>query len=110
MSAKMDTSRPLTLAEISASIPGSRGARNLSPATLTRWIITGSMSRNGVRVRLTATRAGCRWLVYQTDLDTFFAALAADPAPTPTPPRTTTPAARAKASAAAGRKLAAMGA
>ena len=102
--------RPLTLAQIADSIPGSRGAERLSPATLTRWIIDGCRARDGSRVRLAATRAGTRWLVQQVDLDAFFAALAADPAPVSTPVPVRSETARRKASAAAGRKLAAMGA
>jgi len=102
--------RPLTLAEIAASIPGARGAARLSPATLTRWILEGCRARDGSRVHLAAMRAGCRWLVYQSDLDTFFAALAGDMTPPAPPKPTTTPAQRRARSEAAGRKLAAIGA
>jgi hypothetical protein len=101
--------RPLTLAEISASLPGARGAARLSPATLTRWILDGCKGRDGRRVKLAALRCGQRWLVYQTDLDAFFAALAGDLAPTPEPAPPRSKAAKVKAAAAAGRKLAAMG-
>ncbi|MFO0806226.1 MAG: hypothetical protein U0791_24245 [Gemmataceae bacterium] len=110
MSAVAERPRPLTLADIAASIPGARGARNMSPATLTRWILHGCAARDGSRVRLSATRAGSRWLVYQSDLETFFAALAADPAPTPAPKPVRSAANRRKASEAAGRRLQQMGA
>ena len=103
----MSTVRPLTLAEISASLPGARGARRLSPATLTRWILQGCPARNGTRMKLAAMRCGQRWLVYQTDLDEFFAALAADPVPQ-TPPRS--PSQRQRAAEAAGKRLAEAGA
>lgn len=96
--------RPLTLTEISAAIPGARGAKNISPATLTRWILQGCTARTGQRIRLAATRAGQRWLVQEQDLTAFFAALGADPEATPAPV-TRTESARRKASDAAGRKL-----
>lgn len=80
----MSNVRPLTLAEISASLPGARGAKRLSPSTLTRWILTGCPARDGRRVRLKATRCGSRWLVHQTHLDEFFSDLAAEPSPSPT--------------------------
>lgn len=102
--------RPLTLAEIAEALPGARGAARLSPATLTRWIIDGCRARDGSRVKLAATRAGCRWLVYQSDLDTFFARLAGDVEAAPAPKPAPSAASRAKRSAAAGRKLASIGA
>ena len=79
----------LTISQIAARLPGSRGARRVHPATVIRWIVVGCPNRNGQRVKLTATRAGSRWLVRAADLDAFFVALAADstppssPAPTP---------------------------
>jgi hypothetical protein len=70
---------PLTIGQLVSRIPGARGARRLSPSTVTRWILTGCPARNGQRVRLPATRAGSRWLVRQSDLDEFFRLLAAEP-------------------------------
>src|SRR4051794_2774320 len=67
--------RFLTLAQIASTIPGARGAEQLSPATLTRWILAGCPARDGKRIKLPATRAGVRWLVREEDLDAFFAAL-----------------------------------
>lgn len=75
----------LTLSQIAARLPGSRGARRTHPATVTRWILAGCPARDGQRVRLAATRAGSRWLVREADLQTFFAALAADTSATPVP-------------------------
>jgi hypothetical protein len=70
---------PLTIGQLVSRIPGARGARRLSPSTVTRWILRGCPARDGHRVRLRATRAGSRWLVRQSDLDEFFKLLAADP-------------------------------
>lgn len=96
---------PLTLVQIAANIPG---ARRLSPSTITRWILQGCPIRDGSRrVKLAATRCGHRWLVYQTDLDAFFAALRGDMA-SEAPERT--PAARNHASEAASKQLEKMGA
>ncbi len=103
----MSNVRPLTLAEISNSLPGARGAKRLSPSTLTRWIISGLNNRDGNCIRLKATRCGARWLVYQSDLERFFAALnpVADQSPTPR-----SPAERNRASQAAADELERLGA
>lgn len=98
----------LTISQIVARLPGSRGARRVHPATVVRWITTGCPARDGTRVRLAATRCGARWLIAPGDLDAFFAALAADPTPPTTPPRS--PAARNQASERAAAELRGMGA
>ena len=99
----------LTISQIAARLPGSRGARRVHPATITRWILAGCPDRNGQRVKLAATRAGTRWLVRAADLDAFFAALAADPVATPAPvPRSTDE--RQRAAEKAAEKLKEMGA
>ena len=89
----------LTISKVAASLPGSRGAKRTHPATIVRWILEGCPARDGRRVKLVATRAGSRWLIQQSDLDTFFAALAADPSPVriPTPSRSHSTAERADA-------------
>ena len=99
----------LTISQIARRLPGSRGADRVHPATITRWILVGCPSRNGARVKLVATRAGTRWLVRESDLQVFFAALGAAPsgASTPTP---RTPAAQNRAAEKAAEKLKAMGA
>lgn len=102
-----DIPRPLTLSEISASRPGARSAKRLSPSTITRWILFGCPNRSRDRIRLKAERCGGRWLVYEADLAAFFAALAADPAPVP---EVRSPDAANRAAERAGRKLAEMGA
>jgi hypothetical protein len=65
-----------TLTQIADRIPGARGAKRVSPSTITRWILQGCPSRTGQRVKLAATRVGGRWCVRPVDLDAFFTALA----------------------------------
>ncbi len=101
----------LTISQIVARLPGSRGARRVHPATVTRWILVGCPARDGRRVKLAATRAGTRWLVRESDLQAFFEALAADPTTTNTSaPAPRTPTARQKASERAALALERMGA
>lgn len=100
----------LTISQIVARLPGSRGARRLHPATVTRRILTGCPDRNGNRVKLTATRAGSRWLVRAADLDAFFATLAAEPVGSASPPAIRDPDSRQRAAEKAAEKLEAMGA
>jgi hypothetical protein len=107
----------LTISQVAARLPGSRGARRVHPATITRWILAGCPARGGGRVKLVATRAGSRWLVREADLQAFFAALGAEPSGTPAPstsspgdPPSRTPAARRRAAEKAAAALKAMGA
>lgn len=93
----------LSLSTIARPYAGSRGAAQLHAATLTRFILRGSKATDGTRVKLKALRCGGRWLVRQSDLDAFFAALnptAADEQPTPR-----SHAARNRASERAAREL-----
>ena len=76
----------LTVSQVCRRYPGARGARHVTPSTVTRWILSGCPARDGTRVRLVAMRAGSRWLIAPAELDTFFARLAADPASIPTTP------------------------
>jgi hypothetical protein len=102
----------LTISQICRRLPGARGARNVTPSTVTRWILLGCPARSGERVRLAATRAGSRWLIRLADLDAFFAALAGD-AGTPSTPTTLSPRSERKAlerAARAGAKLVQRGA
>jgi hypothetical protein len=99
----------LSVSQIVARLPGSRGARRVHPATVTRWILVGCPARDGRRVKLAATRAGTRWLVREPDLQAFFQALAADPNTSSPLPAPRTPTA-AKRAAAAADKLKRMGA
>jgi hypothetical protein len=104
----MSNDLPLTLTQVCSRLPGARGAKRVSPSTVTRWILAGCPARNGTRVRLAATRCGSRWLVHQRDLDAFFTTLAAEPAeptdPAPSPPGRT-PAQRQRAGEVAAREL-----
>jgi hypothetical protein len=100
----------LTITQVVAKLPGSRGASRVHPATVTRWILVGCPARDGRRVKLAATRAGTRWLVREADLQAFFETLAADPTSAAPPPAPRTPSARGKASALAGQQLERMGA
>ena len=65
----------LTLAEACRVLPrGRRGARpHLS--TLIRWIIDGSVARDGRRVRLSAVRVGGKWITSRVALREFSEAL-----------------------------------
>ena len=51
----------LTISQVCRRFPGARGARHVTPSTVTRWIVAGCPSRTGERVRLAATRVGGRW-------------------------------------------------
>jgi len=99
----------LSISQIVARLPGSRGARRVHPATVTRWILAGCPARDGRRVKLAATRAGSRWLVRESDLQAFFEALAAAPNMAADPPAHRTPTASKRAAEAAA-KLQRMGA
>jgi hypothetical protein len=100
----MSDDLPLTVSQVCRSLPGARGARHVTPSTVTRWILTGCPSRSGQRVRLPATRAGGRWLIRPADLDTFFATLAGEIDPDPVPPTPTAVTSR-RASERARREL-----
>ena len=78
------TEQLLTVSQVCRKYPGARGAKNLTPSTVTRWILSGCPARDGTRVRLAATRCGARWLVAPAALSDFFAALASgDSSPLP---------------------------
>ena len=96
-----------TLTQIARQIPGARGAKQLHPATLTRWILTGAKSTDGTTVRLKATRCGHRWLVRAADLHDFFEVLAG---PAEGPAAVRTPGQRRRASERAATQLKNMGA
>lgn len=86
----------LTISQVCRRLPGARGAPNVTPSTVTRWILAGCPARNGARVKLRATRAGGRWLVDPADLSAFFEALAVtDSAPGLPPVRAASANARA---------------
>lgn len=99
----------LTLGQVAKRYPGKQGQSQLSPSTVSRWILTGCPGRSGTRVKLRATRGGGRWLIEESDLEAFFAALN-DVAPTASSGtsaavRLDTPAKRKQASDRAAREL-----
>lgn len=96
----------ISLSQAAARFPGHRGTARLHPATLTRWILKGAIAVDGRRVKLEATRVGCRWLTTVPALERFAEALST--APESAPARSTT--ARQKASDRATAELRAMGA
>jgi hypothetical protein len=100
----------LTISQVVARLPGARGARRVHPATVVRWITIGCPARNGIRVRLAATRAGSRWLVREPDLQGFFDSLAADPVPTSDQATNRSPVDRRRAAERAAQQLERMGA
>lgn len=77
-----------TIAQIARGIPGARGSSQVSPSTVFRWIREGCPSVTGERVKLRATRVGARWLVAESDLADFFAALGSPAATATTQTRT----------------------
>src|SRR4051812_18421730 len=94
----------LTVSQVCRRLPGARGAKHVSPATVSRWVVNGCPGRDGTRVRLVATRAGGRWLIRPSDLEVFFAALAT-PAPAPQANRTEGREASAKRAERAAQEL-----
>jgi len=81
----------LTVREICNRLPGSRGARHLNPATVTRWILSGVSTPSG-RIRLPATRVGSRWLIPEAEFGKFLRTVTEHALPepaVPTPPITT---------------------
>ena len=93
----------LTVSQVCRKYPGARGAKTLTPSTVTRWILSGCPARDGSRVRLSATRCGARWLVSPAALSDFFTALASGDSASQ--PDVRSPAARRKASERADREL-----
>jgi hypothetical protein len=98
----------LTVSQVCRQFPGARGARHVTPSTVTRWILAGCPARSGERVRLAATRCGSRWLIRPVDLDAFFTALKGDIADAPS--SVPNPSAGRRRAEAAGRELARRGA
>jgi hypothetical protein len=103
-----DSDEPfVTIGQVIAKLPGGRGNPRPSPSTITRWILSGVRGVSGETIKLRAMRAGFRWLLRESDIQTFFHALAVLPTD---PPATRTPTTRANASDTAAAKLQALGA
>jgi hypothetical protein len=82
------------------------------PSAVSRWILRGIKGRDGQFRRLVASRIGGRWMVRQTDLDEFVAAVTADRLDEPTTAAVTSPRlplARQRAIEQAERELTAAG-
>lgn len=65
----------IPLASMASRFPGARGADTSHPATWTRWILKGVLGADGRRHKLAATRFGARWMVTESAVQSFFAAL-----------------------------------
>ena len=100
----------LTLRQVAKRYPGKQGQSQLSPSTISRWILIGCPARSGARVKLRATRIGGRWMVEESNLDAFTEALndiaPTEPSATSASPRIADTAAKRKqASDRAAREL-----
>src|SRR5262249_27429496 len=78
------------LSAAARELPPLRAGRPVSPATLTRWIISGVALPGGGRLRLEAVRIGNTWLTSREALARFLerqtaAALGGPMSATPTP-------------------------
>jgi hypothetical protein len=52
----------------------------VSVSSLTRWILSGVLGRDGVRHKLAASRCGGRWVIFEDDFERFMDALSRLPA------------------------------
>jgi hypothetical protein len=89
----------LGLGQLARRCPPSRGTRQVSPETLSRWITRGVKGPGGRRIYLEGARLGGRWVSTEMALARFIAAL--------TPSQTDTsdqPAAQTKPQAARTRQ------
>lgn len=92
-------------------LPAHRGTGRVNPATVWRWMRTGTRTADGRVIYLEAARVGQRWLTSASALKRFISALTPAPAgsqPPAEPART--PASGRKASELAAKKLKALGA
>ena len=96
------------LSKIARRYPGARGAAASHPATWTRWILKGALGSDGNRHKLAATRFGSRWLVTESAVDAFFAALGTLPVERTV--ATAKPLEQSRSAQAAARELEAAGA
>jgi hypothetical protein len=96
--------RPIS--EFIERLPGARGAKRLSPSTVTRWISSGVKAASGNVVRLRAVRVGWRWLTREEWVDQFISDLSCVPGA----PSVRSPTEVKRASERAGRELEAAGA
>ena len=95
----------ISLATAAKMLPGSRGAKHVSPATMFRWCSDGITSAAGERVRLEHIRAGGRLLTTKQAMMRFLEALTAVPDAAPV----RSPAQRRRDSQKAAKELEKMG-
>jgi hypothetical protein len=79
-------------------------SNSVNPATVTRWIQTGSKGKNGTRIFLIGVRRGSKWLTSEAAIRRFFEELTANSL-APVEGVTETTRERGKASEAATREL-----
>jgi hypothetical protein len=107
-----DKEKPLSLADAAKRLPSLRTGKTINPFTITRWIQTGTLLRDGTRCRLEAIRVGNSWVTSAEAINRYLAALTAaclapdTPTSTPTP---RSPSKRKRASASADETLAESG-
>ena len=95
----------ITVSNLARRFPGTRGAKHLHPATITRWILQGVTGMDGTVIRLRAHRLGGKWLITEADLQEFMPALGSQS----NAPEIRTPAVRTRASNSAADQLERMG-
>ena len=100
----------LSLAAVGRTLPGHRGNSSIDPATVFRWMKSGTRAANGAVVRLEAVRVGGRWVTSREAVARFIAASTTAsstdcPAPSPRPSGNAT-----QRAAAANKRLEAIGA
>jgi hypothetical protein len=94
----------LTIRQICARLPGSRGAARTNPATITRWILRGIRTPSGL-IRLHATRVGSRWLISEAAFAEFLRAATELSLPDPPPTAPVSPREQHRRAEAAARTL-----
>jgi hypothetical protein len=105
MNSELLSEELIGLAAAGKMLPGSRGAKSVSTATLFRWCTDGCKSATGERVRLEHFRAGGRILTTRQAVLRFFAALSEVPDAAPV----RSPAQRRRDSERAAKELERMG-
>jgi hypothetical protein len=90
MSIDLTTESTLTLAQAARLLPPGRRGRPVSMSCVLRWVLIGTRTPSGDRVRLEAVRLGGRWLTSREALqryaDVLTPRLDGLPAPTPRSP------------------------
>src|SRR5438552_885571 len=98
---------PLSLAAAAHRLPPLRDGRPLSPATVSRWIIRGTLLPDGSRLRLAAVKVAGRWCTTVEALNRYLGDVTAASLPTSSTVTARTPAQARRASERANKALAA---